>query len=210
MTYELESQVISTPAGDYVVRWIYDEFQERPYDEGFGLVMVRDNSDRIDISQGENASEVANLVSYHRLANAYNGNIYDSEIRSSAAIARYLRLKYGMVGIVVVDDDYHGSQPSSDRGESFTGLAWAPSDATYPDQYTRGMLAEWRAWAEGDTFGWTVEDPEGNEIDSCWGYYGLDAQREDTLGEAREAINYDVAKRTKHVATVGAGFIGLI
>jgi hypothetical protein len=208
--YEIESETVETVAGTYTVRWLYDDSPEQPYDNGFGLAMVRRDRWRIDHSVGEHADEVASLVEYHGRGNAYNGNIYDHEIRSSAAIARYLRIKHGIVGVLAVDDDYNGSQPSADRGETFVGLAWAPSDATDPDEYTRIVLSQWKAWANGDVFGWVAEDPSGEQVGSCWGYFDFDAEREYTLSEAKSAIDADVAERIDRANRAGAGVVDLI
>jgi len=35
-------------------------------------------------------------------------------------------------------------------------------------------VEEYSRWLEGDVYGYVLEDPEGNEIDSCWGFYGMD------------------------------------
>ena len=213
MELELEREVIDTAAGEYTVRWIYDEDAGQPYDSGFGLVKIGEHHRRFDITtDAEHADEVADTVRYHRKGNAYDGNIWDREVRSSAAIARWLRLKFGLKGIVVIDDSFRPSEPTADRGEDFAGLAWAPDDATDPDAYTRTMLAEWRAWAEGDTFGWVVTDPSGHELEdgSVWGYYGLDANRQYTRDYAVEVIDADVTARVSQCNLVGAGIVGLI
>lgn len=36
------------------------------------------------------------------------------------------------------------------------------------------FLETYNCWANGDGYGYTIEDEEGNEIDSCWGFYGND------------------------------------
>lgn len=38
----------------------------------------------------------------------------------------------------------------------------------------------------GDVYGYQVTDPQGKEVESCWGFYGLDYARE----QAREAAEY--------------------
>lgn len=43
-------------------------------------------------------------------------------------------------------------------------------------------------WAFGDVYGWRVIDPEGEEIDSCWGYYGPDHGQSGLIADARAAI----------------------
>jgi len=43
-------------------------------------------------------------------------------------------------------------------------------------------------WASGSVFGYVVEDKEGNEIDSCWGFYGMD-EFDNMIEQGREAID---------------------
>ena len=49
----------------------------------------------------------------------------------------------------------------------------------YPDrdeEKIRDRLVKlYEQWANGDVWGFIVEDGDGNELDSCWGFYGSDA-----------------------------------
>jgi hypothetical protein len=39
----------------------------------------------------------------------------------------------------------------------------------------KGALAtieEWNMYLSGDVWGYVIEDDEGNELESCWGFYG--------------------------------------
>ncbi|RLB70463.1 MAG: hypothetical protein DRH04_03520 [Deltaproteobacteria bacterium] len=45
------------------------------------------------------------------------------------------------------------------------------------DRAEKAIQAEvkvYSQWLEGDVWGYVLEDDEGNEIDSCWGFYGSD------------------------------------
>lgn len=53
------------------------------------------------------------------------------------------------------------------------------------------------AWAYGDVFGFVVEDPEGEELESCWGFYGRDHEKSGLAEAAREAINHEIRKRAE-------------
>jgi len=53
--------------------------------------------------------------------------------------------------------------------------------AGYPeitdDQLDEGMRAafgEFACWVSGDVFGYTITDPDGEEVEGCWGFFGLD------------------------------------
>lgn len=215
----IDTETVDTDAGEYVVSFVYDEGADPPYNEGLGFAFDG-GRDCIDVANGEHADEVLSLVRYHRKMNAYNGNIYDTEIRSSAAIARYLRLIYGFKGVRIIDSGYGTDKPSSDRGADFAGIAWAPDDVPekydgnddYPSTYTDLGIAEYRAWAEGDCFGYVVTGPDGAELDdgALWGFYGFDESREYALSQARDVIDSDAVDRVKNANVVGAGIVGLI
>lgn len=36
------------------------------------------------------------------------------------------------------------------------------------------LIEEWNMYLSGDVYGVVIEDEDGNEIDYCWGYYGLE------------------------------------
>ena len=39
-------------------------------------------------------------------------------------------------------------------------------------------IYKWEAWADGEVYGFVVEDEDGNEVKSCWGFYGDDGEEE--------------------------------
>lgn len=197
---------VDTPAGVYTVELHYDETPEQPYNDGLGFAFDG-GRESIDQAMGDHADEVLSLIK-------------GSEVRSAAAIARYLRLKYGFKGIREVSGDYSTGEPSSDRGESFQGLAWAPDDATYPDSYTDAGIAEYRAWANGEVYGYVVLDPDGADFGSCWGFYGDDGEKY-MLERAKDEVEYDAtqrgiaserraSERLESANLAGAGFVGII
>ena len=46
-------------------------------------------------------------------------------------------------------------------------------------------------WVSGDIYGFIIEDENGEEIDSCWGFYG----REEAIDEAKSMVDYDYEAR---------------
>lgn len=50
------------------------------------------------------------------------------------------------------------------------------------------------AWMWGDVYGWVVEDEEGDQVDSCWGYYG-DEEIDYMISEAKGNIDSYIARR---------------
>lgn len=208
--HELDSQTIDTQAGEYRVTWYADEFAEAPYDHGFHFA-YDGQRDVIDVATDDMASEaLAYLQDQVAGWNRASGVPYFKY--SPAGIARYLRLKYGAKGVRIVWDGYHTSDATSTERDRIRGVAWAPDDATDPDKYTESAVGEYRAWAEGDCFGYTVTDPSGAEIGSCWGYYGFweGGEREYTLSVAIDEANADAAERVAQANLVGAGIVGLV
>jgi len=39
-------------------------------------------------------------------------------------------------------------------------------------QHLKSEVKEYSAWANGEVYGFVVEDSEGDEVDSCWGFIG--------------------------------------
>lgn len=65
-----------------------------------------------------------------------------------------------------------------------------------PSQKSLEATADlYAAWAYGDTFGYVIEDPEGEEIDSCWGFYGSDHEASGLSEQARDAIDHEITRR---------------
>ena len=62
--------------------------------------------------------------------------------------------------------------------------------------YARQACKLFNQWANGDVYGFIVKDQSGNEIDSCWGYFGDEAW-EDALSECKHFID-------EHIKEVGA------
>jgi hypothetical protein len=51
-------------------------------------------------------------------------------------------------------------------------------------------VREYSAWANGEVVGWIAEDEEGEEIDSCWGFYPDEKGDFDyAIDEAKSAID---------------------
>ena len=170
----------------------------------------------------ESAEDGEAAVALLRQHTAANDSLNDHEYRSAAALCRYLRLTHGLTGILEVTrsgDRYRTAEPSADRYRSIDGLAWAPANATTPLDYTRGTVAAYDAWANGEVYGYTVVAPDGRDVASCWDFYAdpdepITADAPPGLAtmvaEAREEIDHDVEARTAQANTIGSGFIGLI
>lgn len=52
----------------------------------------------------------------------------------------------------------------------------------------RAEVETFSQWASGEVFGYIVEDAEGEEVGSCWGFYGSDHEASGLLPAARDLI----------------------
>lgn len=50
----------------------------------------------------------------------------------------------------------------------------------------RGEVKTFDQYLRGDVYGYVIEDKDGDVVDSCWGFYGIEYAEE----EARSALNY--------------------
>jgi hypothetical protein len=184
--------------------WYPNHDADAPYDEGFGFAFLG-RRNQIDIRYGDQSEEVLQILRETRF--------------SGAAIARYLRMKFGLKGIREVTEDYTTGVPDADsggnRGRRLYGMAWTPTDEPWENEedalaYTDSAVARYRAWMRGDAFGWVLKGPSGAEIESCWGYYDFSQERQYTLEQAQDIAAEDSKARVEAAGLVGAGFIGIV
>lgn len=66
----------------------------------------------------------------------------------------------------------------------------------------RNEVREYSSYLEGDTFGYVIEDPFGDEVDACWGFIGWDVSGKYMLEECRSIINHDIERHEKEMAVM--------
>lgn len=72
---------------------------------------------------------------------------------------------------------------------------WGTTPVARVEEAIRGAFKAFAAWVEGDCYGYTITAPDGEEIDSCWGYYGSECFEEPdgwVLQECREVIDHHI------------------
>lgn len=83
---------------------------------------------------------------------------------------------------------------------------WIPSkycDVTTKKQaekIARQNCLLFNQWCNGEVFGYIVEDSQGNQIDSCWGYYGNEAITEVIQSEVIPFINQHIEESDSFVS----------
>jgi hypothetical protein len=213
---------VETPAGTYAVHWFWDETApaEPPYDHACGL-LKKGGPRTIDIREGlpdrAHAADPVDAERYTALRSVWSAlacrrhPAWDpTDAVSGAALVRYLTLK-GFAGVTVIDDDFHAVEASADRDEHVHGVAWVSADFTDPASAVAGWLADWRAWRDGDIFGWVAYTPGGAEIESSWGYYGFSSSEQQYTFECAESfIHAHAQEQVEKANLVGAGIIGPI
>lgn len=58
------------------------------------------------------------------------------------------------------------------------------------EQAAKSLVDEWNMYLAGDVWGYVVEDVYGNELDSCWGFYG----QKDCIEQAKFAAKSEAEK----------------
>jgi len=58
------------------------------------------------------------------------------------------------------------------------------------------LLETWNDYLSGNVYGHRVIDNNGNEIHSCWGFYG-DYNKSGLLDDAKDMIEYDIEQKQK-------------
>lgn len=89
----------------------------------------------------------------------------------------------GWYGYLLISNKFDGTQYKTRKGHLMDLL----DDGRRHTLYQRGesLLEAYQSWANGDIYGFRAFDKEGEEIDSCWGFLGL----ESVIEEATAAVN---------------------
>lgn len=67
----------------------------------------------------------------------------------------------------------------------------------------KGEMETYEQWAEGDVYGFIVRDADGEQVESCWGFYGFDDVREEAKSAAEGERDYRAKEAAKRAHLVG-------
>lgn len=59
-----------------------------------------------------------------------------------------------------------------------------------------GSMEVYDSYVRGDVYGFVIEDEDGDEVDSCWGFYGDEAVKEQTK-ECKDIIDAEIVDRER-------------
>lgn len=72
----------------------------------------------------------------------------------------------------------------------------------------QGLIETWNEYLSGNVYGYQIEDAEGNEIESCWGFYGDYDSKGGALSEAKSIVgNMTNNGETDHHGQKLMGFV---
>lgn len=80
-----------------------------------------------------------------------------------------------------------------------SGPNWQGTAEAWIEQQMREEVGTYNQYLTGDVYGYVIEDPRGEHVDSCWGFYGT----EDAEREAESALTTaieDAAERKRAIA----------
>ena len=85
-------------------------------------------------------------------------------------------------------------------------------ETEFLDKALRSEVEEYASWLRGEVYGYSVEDPDGNELDSCWGFIGFECVKEEAemAGKAYSAedVQDSVKEKRKEAAVTAAELAG--
>lgn len=182
----------------YTINVDYDPSPESPR-EWDDLSTIYSNSRRYDFD-GHSIEELIQEV---------GGNIYDDVIPWDLIAKKYYYRKvwmYDHSGVTVrtADENPWGSGwmawDSGLAGVIVVGKKaakkeWATDTKARTEKWLDGEIENLDTYCRGEIYGYEVLDADGNEIDSCWGFYDLD----ECINEAKGYADYDAEIQEKVV-----------
>ena len=84
----------------------------------------------------------------------------------------------GLMGVIVID-------------KKVAKKEWSKDTKARAEKYLDGQIKTLDTYVSGQIFGYEIEDEEGNDCDSCWGFYS----EEEAIEEAKSMVDYDYELR---------------
>jgi hypothetical protein len=143
---------------------------ERPFegDEECFIVTTRNRYFEVEGPNGEYASDIGeNLSEWEEEYDVFplQALIHGGVHLSLASLDHYyMGFDSGQIGFVVVKRD---ETPDTRK-------------------YAEGMVETWNQYLSGDVYGFIIEDGEGTDVDSCWGFYGLETVKQEAISAVPE------------------------
>ena len=81
--------------------------------------------------------------------------------------------------------------------KEYGGLRVTKEVLAKAEKVLQGEVETYDTYLRGEIYGYTIEDPEGNDGDSCWGFYGDYDDEYGALAEAKSIVDAEVADKFK-------------
>jgi hypothetical protein len=209
MSEAFDTVEVQTEAGEYVIELHPDYDSNNPLEEfdheGIAVRIYEFNSWRYsDLYNDFDKIGRAGHVVDHLIDQFQNDDDVERRYKKWRAIS-------GDPHILVTGSTSIGGRD----GANYAVLVDTTSDYTDPEGAARATMAEYSAWADGEVAGYVVRGPDGETVDSCWGFYpdndsSMSNEYSYMLEQARDYIAYDVEQRVTAANAVGAGFVGVL
>ena len=184
----------------YTINIDYDPSPESPR-EWDDLSTIYSNSRRYDFD-GHGIEELIQEV---------GGNIYDDVIPWDLIAKKYYYRKVWMydhsgVTVCTAEENPWGSGWMAwDSGlagvivvdKNKAKKEWTTDTKARAEKWLDGEIANLDTYCRGEIYGYEVLNADGEEIDSCWGFYDLD----ECIAEAKGYADYDYEIQHKVVTT---------
>lgn len=70
----------------------------------------------------------------------------------------------------------------------------SPQRSEYIRKLLRGTVNTYNDFLEGNVFGFSIKNGEGEELDSCWGFYGNPEDEGGIIDEAKRIVDFYIKK----------------
>ncbi len=192
--------ITETQTGQYTAKFYQDEFTESPREwSNLGLMACKHRN--YDLGD-QAANAIIDQADYHDSANSFNelAEYVQDTLGATVVLPLYLLDHSGITiscGSPIVPDraveQTHFVSDSRGWDTSIVGVIFDTPEGTREvfgdhvptrQQIIENLEAEVKTYDQyltGDVYGYIIEDSEGNEVDACWGFYGVDEVEAEVL-----------------------------
>ncbi|KKK92930.1 hypothetical protein LCGC14_2697980 [marine sediment metagenome] len=175
-----------------------------------GKVILKIYHDEDPLDPRKDCDNFGTMVCWHSRYNLGDGieieniNEFAAHLNKTAAIKLPLFL-YNHSGITMNTTGYMNMDPAQwDWGQvgwiyvtiddALREYGWKRTSKRRRRAIMNRLLQEvqaYRQYLEGDVYGFNIEDKDGEVVDSCWNFYGMNYVREEGMRAARNAPQND-------------------
>lgn len=201
---------MNTPIKEYIragliVKIYQDENMDSPQDWGDDALFLVANHRNFCVREKDITDEVISEIFMPE---------EDAETNLYAERAKELKKQYHVFGLEAYI--HSGVVLALSREGNFVDRQWDVSQLgavfvkkteartrASAKKMAQGLIETWNQYLSGDVYGFMIEDAEGNHLESCWGFYGMDAveegANESAEGEAKRIMLKHIVKKKAEI-----------